>query len=106
MRPSSRDLRLRVGHAYEHHAGSMRQWAARFRRSRSGVRDLLTRSRIPGDVAPKPHGGGYPATLDTTRGDALTLLVQATPDAPLQALRSPLSTTQQVTVSQATISRA
>ncbi len=106
MRPYSRDLRLRVVHAYEHHEGSMRQLAARFRLSLSCVRDLLTRYRITGDVAPKPHGGGYPAQLDAARCDALKTLVQAPPDATLQELRSQWATPQQVTVSQATRSRA
>ena len=106
MRPYSKDLRLRVVQAYEHHEGSMRQLAARFRLSLSWVRDLLTRSRTPGDVAPKPHGGGYPAKLDLHGLEALKTLVSATPDATLKELRTQLSTTQQVMVSQATISRA
>ena len=84
----------------------MRQLAARFRLSLSCVRDLLTRYRTTGDVTPKPHGGGYPAKLDTNGLEALKTLVSATPDATLKELRTQLSTTQQVTVSQATISRA
>ena len=106
MRPYSRDLRLRVVHAYEHHEGSMRQLATRFRLSLSCVRDLLTRYRTTGDVAPKPHGGGAPAKLKAAGLDALKTLVSATPDATLQELRTQLSTSQQVTVSPATISRA
>ena len=106
MRPYSRDLRLRVVHAYEHHEGSMRQLAVRFRLSLSCVRDLLTRYRTTGDVAPQPHGGGYPAKLDATDIEALKTLVHATPDATLQELCTQLSTTQQVTVSPATMSRA
>jgi transposase len=106
MRPYSRDLRLRVVHAYEHHEGSMRQLATRFRLSLSCVRDLLTRYRTTGDVAPKPHGGGYPAKLDAPRLDALKTLVHTTPDATLQELRTRLAATQQVMVSPATISRA
>ena len=84
----------------------MRPLATRFRVSLSGVRDLLTRYRATGDVAPKPHGGGYPATLDATGCYALKALVHATPDATLQELGAQLSTTPQVTVSPATISRA
>ena len=106
MRPYSRDLRLRIVQAYEHREGSMRHLAARFRVSLSCVRDLLTRYRVTGDVAPKPHGGGYPAKLTAAGRDALKALVQATPDATLQELGSQLATTQQGTVSQATISRA
>src|SRR5919198_3829262 len=106
MRPYSRDLRIRVVQAYENHEGSMRQLAARFRLSLSCVRDLLSRYRTTGDVAPKPHGGGYPAKLDATGLEALKTLVHATPDATLQELCTQLSTTQQVMVSPATISRA
>jgi transposase len=106
MRPYSRDLRLRIVQAYENHEGSMRQLAARFRVSLSCVRDLLTRYRASGDVAPQAHGGGYRAKLDPAGCDALKALVQATPDATLQELSSQLSRTQQVTVSPATISRA
>ena len=106
MRPYSRDLRLRVVQAYENHEGSMWQLAARFRLSLSCVRDLLTRYRTTGDVAPNPHGGGYPAKLDATRIEALKTLVHATPDVTLQELRTSLATAQQVTVSPATISRA
>jgi transposase len=50
MRPYSNDLRLRVVQAYENHEGSMRQLAARFRLSLSGVRDLLTRYRTTGSA--------------------------------------------------------
>lgn len=106
MRSYSRDIRLRIVQAYENREGSMRQLATRFRVSLSCVRDLLTRYRTTGDVAPKPHGGGYPAKLDAAGRDALTILVHAAPDATLQELRRQLSTTPQVTVSQATISRA
>jgi transposase len=106
MRPYSQDLRLRVVQAYANHEGSMRQLAARFRLSLSCVRDLLTRYRTTGDVAPKPPGGGYPAKLDPTGLEARKTLVHATPDATLQELCAQLATTRQVTVSLATISRA
>ena len=105
MRPYSRDLRSRIVHAYEHREGSMRQLAARFRVSLCCIRDLLTRYRVTGDVAPQPHGGGYPAKLEAPSIEALKTLVHTTPDATLQELRTHLATAQQVTVSLATISR-
>ena len=55
MRPYSRDLRLRVVHAYEHHEGSMRQLAVRFRLSLSCVRDLLTSYRTTTTVGVRGH---------------------------------------------------
>ena len=106
MRPSSRDLRSRIVQAYEHREGSRRQLAARCRVSLSCVRDLLTRYRVTGAVAPKPHGGGYPAKLDATSSEALTTLGHAPPEATLQELRTHLATAPQVTVSPATLSRA
>lgn len=57
-------------------------------------------------MAPKPHGGGYPAKLTTQGLAALKTLVHATPDATLQELGTRLSTAEQVTVRPATISRA
>ena len=92
--------------AYEHHEGSMRQLAARFRLSLSGVRDRLTRSRLTGSVAPKPPGGGSPAKLDPHGREALKILGSASPEATRKELRTQLATTQPVTVSQATRSRA
>jgi transposase len=106
MRPYSRDVRLRIVQAYANREGSLRQLVARCRVSLSCIRDLLTRYRATGDVAPKPHGGGSPAKLDAAGRDALQALVQAPPAATLLELRTPLATPQQVTVSQATISRA
>jgi hypothetical protein len=78
----------------------------RFRLRRSGVRDLLTRDRPTGDVAPKPPRGGYPAQRDATGIEALKTLVQATPEATRQELCTPWSTTPQVMVSAATVRRA
>ena len=84
----------------------MRQLAARFRLSLSGVRDLLSRYRATGAVAPPPHGGGYPAQLTASGLETRKTLAHATPDATLQDLRTRLASTQQVTVSRATLSRA
>lgn len=105
MRPYSQDLRLRVVQAYENHAGALRQLAARFRLSLSCVRDLLTRYRLTGAVTPKPHGGGYPAKLDSTRLALVRTAVEHQPDATLQELCDRLRTTAQLTVSPATMSR-
>jgi transposase len=92
--------------AYTHQEGSMRQLAARFCVSRGWVRDLLSRSRATGDVAPTPHGGGAPATLQASQLDAIQLFVQQPSDATLAALCRPLRATTPVPVSAATMSRA
>jgi transposase len=91
--------------AYENHEGSMRQLATRFRLSLSCGRDLLTRYRATGDVAPKPHGGGYPAKLGAAGLDTVQTLVQQDPDATLKELCMRLQATTQLTVSAATMSR-
>jgi transposase len=106
MRPYAQALRLRSVHAYEHREGSMRHWATRFRISLSCVRDLLTCYRATSDVAPTPHGGGYPAKLAASGCDALQALVHATPDATLQELCTRWAVTHQGSVRLATMSRA
>ena len=106
MQPYSRDLRLRVVHAYENREGSMRQLATRFQVSLSFVRDLMTRYRTTGDVHPKPHGGGAPAQLDAAGLDTVRALVQAHPDGTLQERCEQLAATQRIHLSQATMSRA
>jgi transposase len=70
MRPYSRDLRLRVVQAYENREGSMRQLAVRFRLSLSCVRDLLTRYRATGGVAPKPPYGQIIQVCSCSKGYA------------------------------------
>ena len=83
----------------------MRQLAARFRLSLSGVCDLLTRYRLTGAVTPKPHGGGYPAKLDAPGLALVRAAVAQQPDATLQELCDSLRATAQGTVSPATMSR-
>jgi transposase len=71
----------------------MRPLAPRFRVSLRCVRDLLTRYRVTGDVAPKPHGGGYPAKREASGCEALKSLVHAPPEATLQELGTRLAAT-------------
>ncbi len=106
MTPYSRDLRLRIVQAYTHQEGSMRPWAARFCVSLGCVRDLRSRYRATGDVAPKPHGGGALAKLQASQLDAIQMFVQQQSDATLAELCRHLQATTPVTVSSATMSRA
>ena len=105
MKPSSQDLRLRIVQAYEREEGSMRQLATRFAVRLSCVCDLITGHRATGNVAPKPHGGGYPATLHPAGLEVVRELVQAEPDATLNELCTRLHAATQVTVSRPTMSR-
>jgi transposase len=106
MKPYSMDLRTRVVQAYEHHDGTMRQLATTFRVRVSGVRRRLTHDRETGSVAPKPHGGGYPAKVAGSGLKVVRALVQAAPDATLRALDQPFEAPHQRSISMATMSRA
>jgi transposase len=105
MKPYSQDLRLRIVQAYERGEGSMRQLATRFAVSLSCVCDLITCHRATGNVAPKPHGGGYPAKLHPAGLAVVRGLVQAEPDATLKELCTRVHAAIQVTVSRPTMSR-
>ena len=105
MKPSSTDLRTRVVQAYEHREGAMRQLATTFRVSLSFVRRLLKHDRETGSVAPKPHGGGAPATVDGSGLALVQTLVHAAPDATLSELCQRFEEQDQLSISVATMSR-
>jgi transposase len=90
MKPFSLDLRERVVAAVEHHEGSWREIARRFRVSLSFVTRLIQRRRESGDLNAKPHGGGHPPALDEAARQRLRQLVQKQPDATLKELRQRL----------------
>ena len=105
MKPYSTDLRTRVVQAYEDRAGAMRRLATTFRVSLSFVRRLLKQYRDTGSVAPKPHGGGYPAKVDARGLAVVQGLVQAAPDATLSELCQRFQEVSAVPISIATMSR-
>jgi transposase len=105
MKPSSTDLRIRVVRAYEDREGTMRRLATTFRVSLSFVRRLLKQYRETGSVAPKPHGGGYPAKVDARGLAVVQALVQAVPDATLSELCQRFQEVSAVPISTATMSR-
>ncbi len=86
MRPYSMDLRERVAAAVDHHEGSQRQIARRFRVSPSFITRLLKLRRRSGSLNPRPHGGGHPPALDHAARRRLRQLVRKQPDATLQEL--------------------
>jgi len=90
MRPYSLDLRQRVAAALDHHEGSWRLIARRFRVSLSFVKSLVRRRRETGSLQPKPHGGGHPPALDEDDRQRLQQALQETPDATLAELRERL----------------
>jgi transposase len=105
MTPYSTDLRIRVVHAYENREGAMRQLATTFRVSLSFVRRLLKHYRETGRVAPRPHGGGYPAKVDARGFEVVQALVQVAPDATLRELCQRFAAQYQRRISVATMSR-
>ena len=76
MRPYSLDLRERVAAAVDHHEGSQRQIARRFRVSLSFIVRLLQRRRKAGTLTPKPHGGGPRPALSRRDQQRLRRLVK------------------------------
>jgi transposase len=72
MRPYSNDLRERVAAAVDHHEGSLRQIARRFRIGVSTLVRWLVRRNQTGSLDPKPHGGGGlgPSMRHTPRSSA------------------------------------
>jgi transposase len=86
MNPYSMDLRERVAAAVDHHEGSQRQIARRFRVSLSFITRLLKLRRQSGALNPRPHGGRHPPALDHAGRQRLRQEVQKQPDATLQEL--------------------
>lgn len=87
MRPLSMDLRQRIVWAVDHHEGSRREIASRFRVDPSCITRLLQLRRETGSLRPRPHGGGKPPALDRDGLERLRALVRKRPDATLEELR-------------------
>jgi transposase len=88
MNAYSMDLRKRVAAAVDHHEGSLREIARRFRVSLSFVTRLLAKRRRTRSLAPRPHGGGHPPALNRAGLSRLRRLVRKQPDATLEELAS------------------
>jgi transposase len=87
MKPLSMDLRQRIVWAVDHHEGSRREIASRFRIDPSCITRLLQLRRETGSLRPRPHGGGKPPALDRDGLERLRALVRKRPDATLEELR-------------------
>lgn len=88
MRPYSNDLRQRVAAAVDHHEGSLRQIARRFRIGLSTLVRWLDRRHQTGSLDPEPHGGGRPQAVDAPHAVVLRDLVRQQPDATLDELNA------------------
>lgn len=90
MQPYSNDLRERAAAAVDHHEGSLRQIARRFRIGLSTLTRWLQRRRQTGSLDPKPHGGGRTRAVDAKHAETLRDLVRQQPDATLDELNQRL----------------
>ncbi|HMB06822.1 MAG TPA: IS630 family transposase [Isosphaeraceae bacterium] len=71
----------------DHHEGSRRQIARRFRVSLSFVVRLLQRRRDADPLEPKPHGGGPPPVLGPDDQQRRAELIREQPDATVEQLK-------------------
>ena len=86
MKPYSMDLRERVVAACDARDATRDQIAARFSVSVSWIRDLLSRRRRTGSIAPKSRGGGRVPAFDAAAATRLRHAVRDDDDATLQEL--------------------
>ena len=106
MRAYSMDLRQKIVSAYEGGHGTLDEVADTFEVGRRTVARFVSLARSGGGLWPKPHGGGYPASLDDR---ALTLLrerVGSRPDATLSELGDYLRSRAGLSAHPATVCRA
>src|SRR5436305_74709 len=106
MRAYSLDLRQKVLAAALRGDRTIGEVAALFGVGTSFVNKLLDLHRRGRDIAPRPHGGGYPARLLPRHEKLLRLRVRQHKDATLEELRDHLDERDGLSVSVSTVSRA
>jgi transposase len=103
MKAYSLDLRQRIIETDRTEMITRKGLAARFKVSESFVGNLLKIFRETGDVAPKPHGGGHPPTLNPDQLVSLIEIVESNNDATLDELSHFLEEKEQVFVPRSTM---
>lgn len=98
-------LREKILQAWDQRFGSQRSIARLFGVSPSFLEKLLRRRRSAGDIAPRPHAGGRPASGDEAALARIRRLIHAHPDATLAELCEHLLTRRGRRVSVPTLSR-
>ena len=86
-KPYSIDLREKIVIAYNNDEDSMRDLAERFKVSFSFVSKLLQKFHLHGEIGPKPHGGGQPASISASGEVFLKKLIESQPDLTLVEIR-------------------
>jgi len=82
------DLRQKIITAYENKEGSMRGLAKRFKVSFRFIYSLLRQFKQTGSIAPKPHGGGYPSSINVQGHVFIKNLIENQPDLTLEEIQN------------------
>jgi transposase len=106
MKAYSLDLRQKVLAAALRGDRSLREVAELFGVGKTFVDKLLGIHRAGEDLAPRPHGGGYPARLLPRHEKLLRSRVRQRQDATLEELRAHLEEQAEISVSVSTVSRS
>ena|SRR2546423_6704238 len=106
MKAYSLDLRQKVLAAALRGDRTIREVAELFGVGTSFVNKLLDLHRRGQDIAPRPHGGGYPARLLPRHEKLLRSRVGQHKDATLEELSAHLGEQAELSVSVSTVSRA
>jgi len=106
MKAYSLDLRQKVLAAALRGDRSLREVAELFGVGKTFVDKLLSIHRAGEDLAPRPHGGGYPARLLPRHEKLLRSRVRQRKDATLEELRAHLEEQAALSVSVSTVSRS
>ena len=105
MKPYPQELRVRVVAAIEQGEGSIPEIARLFNVGTTFAKKMLRLHRAGDDLAPR-HGGGSSPALKAAEHALLREQIAEQPDASLAELQAVLREQQEVSVSQATVSRA
>ena len=106
MKAYSLDLRQKVLAAALRGDRTIREVAETFGVGTTFVDKVLALHRAGADLAPRPHGGGYPARLLPRHERLLRAEVRRRKDATLEELRAHLEAEAGLSVSTSTVSRA
>ncbi len=106
MKAYSLDLRQKVLAAAVRGDRTIREVADSFGVGTTFVDKVLALHRAGEDLAPRPHGGGYPARLLPRHEKLLRSRVRCRQDATLEELRAHLEEEAGLSVSASTVSRA
>lgn len=106
MKAYSLDLRQKVLAAALRGERTIREVADSFGVGTTFVDKVLALHRAGEDLAPRPHGGGYPARLLPRHERLLRAEVRRRKDATLEELRAHLEEQAGLAVSASTVSRA